>query len=138
MTVSEVKAVLKAARTAGLDYKRLRDKARRFSDRLQYGQSVQYDNITKYESGSNSFEARLCADADYQAEADAAAKALTEPYIKAARLIYLVSDDTERTVLDRYYLHCHSWKRIAQDLKKSRQWINKLYNRALKKISENT
>ncbi len=138
MTVSEVKTVLKAARTAGLDYIHLRDKARRFSNRLQYGQSVRYDNITKYESSGNSFEVRLCADADYQAEADAAAKALTEPYIRAARLICLVSDDTEHTVLDRYYLHCHSWKQIAQDMKKSRQWINKLHNRALKIISENT
>lgn len=139
MTIQEIKQTLREARKAGLAYKELKSKASEYEQRLMCGKSVTYttDGGTKERSG-NSVERSLCNAADYAAEAAAAGKALTEPYIKAGRLIYLVRDDKLREVLNRYYLHCQSWEKIAADLGYSRQWINRLHGYALKKISEST
>ena len=81
-------------------------------------------------------ERGLCAVADYSAEADRAKQALSEPYIKAGRLIYLVKDDKQRDVLNRRYLRCQSWGKIAREMKISRQHIFRLNNKALEIISE--
>lgn len=137
--VKEIKQTLREAREAGLKYIRLRDKARSYERRLMDGRAVSYERDgSTHERNGNSTEGRLCAAADYFAEADKAAQALSEPYIRASRLIYIVGDDKLREILDRYYLYRQSWSRIAEDMGYSERWVKKLHGTALKKISENT
>lgn len=139
LCVKEIKQTLREAREAGLKYIRLRNKVRSYEQRLMMGKSVRYDSIgSSHERDGNSMERSLCAAADYQAEADKAAQALSEPYIKASRLIYLVKDDKLRDILNRYYLYGHSWGRIAEDLGYSERWVKKLHGDALQKISKST
>ena len=139
LRVKEIKHILREAREAGLKYIRLRDKARSYERRLMAGKSVRCDSAGgTHECDSNSIERSLCAAADYQTEADKAAQALSEPYIKASRLIYLVRDDKLREILNRYYLYGQSWNKIAADLGYSERWVKKLHGTALQKISKNT
>lgn len=138
MTIPEVKQVLRAAREAGLEYKRRKAKAAMYTGRLEAGKSVRYSDSGKCEHNSNTVEINLCTAADYETESDEAAKALTEPYIKAGRLIYLVRDNKQREILNDYYLLCRTWQEIADKQNCSRQWIYKLHGYALKKISEST
>ncbi len=136
MTVKEVKQALQEARTAGLKYKELRKKAREYEQRLSDGKAVRYENDgSKLERDGNSVERGLCAAADYSAEADRAAQEFHKSYIKAGRLIYLVKDDKQRDVLNRRYLLCQSWGRIAREMKISRQWAHKLHDFGLEQIS---
>ena len=139
LCVKEIKQTLRQAREAGLTYIRLRNKARSYERRLMDGRSVNYksDGGT-HEHNGNSMERSLCAAADYQTEADKAAQALSEPYIKAGRLIYLVRDDKLREVLNRYYLYGQSWERIAADLGYSERHVKRLHGNALQEISKNT
>ena len=139
LCVKEIKQILREAREAGLNYIRLRDKARSYERRLMDGKAVNYKSDgSTHEQNGNSMERSLCTAADYQTEADRAAQALSEPYIKASRLIYLVRNDKLREVLNRYYLYGQSWERIAKDLGYSERWVKKLHGTALQKISENT
>lgn len=139
LCVKEIKQTLREAREAGLKYIRLRDKARSYERRLTDGRAVSYERDGgTHERNGNSMERSLCTAADYQSDADKAAQALSEPYIKASRLIYLVRDDKLREILDRYYLYGQSWGRIAEDMGYSERWVKKLHGTALKKISENT
>lgn len=139
LCVKEIKHILREAREAGLKYIRLRDKARSYERRLMEGKTIRYtSNGGTHERDGNSMERSLCAAVDYQTEAEKAAQALSEPYIKASRLIYLVKDDKLREVLNRYYLYGHSWGRIAKDLGYSERWVKKLHGTALQKISKNT
>lgn len=139
LCVKEIKHILKQAREAGLKYIRLRDKACSYERRLMDGRAVNYKSDgSTHEQNGNSMERSLCAAADYQTEADKAAQALSEPYIKAGKLIYLVKDDKLREVLNRYYLYGQSWERIAADLGYSERWVKKLHGTALQKISKNT
>lgn len=139
LCVKEIKQILREAREAGLKYIRLRDKAHSYERRLTDGRTVNYerDGCT-HEWNDNSMERSLCAAADYQTEADKAAQALSEPYIKASRLIYLVQDDKLRKILNRYYLYGQSWDSIAADMGYTERWVKKLHGIALKKISEST
>lgn len=85
LCVKEIKQTLREAREAGLKYIRLRDKARSYERRLAYGRAVSYEReVGTHERNGNSTECRLCAASDYQSEADKAAQALSEPYIKAS------------------------------------------------------
>ena len=137
MTVKEIKQILGEARAAGLKYIELRNKALEYERRLTDGKAVKYQNDgCVYERDGNSVERGLCVAADYSAEADRAKQALSEPYIKAGRLIYLVKDDKQRDVLNRRYLRCQSWGKIAREMKISRQHIFRLNNKALEIISE--
>lgn len=139
MTVQEVKQILREAREAGLNYIMLRDKARRYEQRIMCGKPVRYENDGgAHERDCNGMERSLCAAADYKAEADRAARSLAEPYRAAGKLIYLVKDDKLRDVLNRYYLCCQSWKRISKDTGISYRHITRLHEKALKKISEST
>lgn len=139
LCVKEIKQILREAREAGLKYIHLRDKARSYERRLMDGRAVSYKSDgSTHEQNGNSMERSLCAAADYQTEADKAAQALSAPYIKAGRLIYLVKDDKLRDILNRYYLYGQSWKIIATDLGYSERWVKKLHGSALQKISENT
>lgn len=138
LCVKEIKQILREAREAGLKYIRLRDKARSYERRLMDGRAVSYKNDgSTHERDGNSMERSLCAAVDYQTEADKAAQALSEPYLKASRLIYLVKDDKLREVLNRYYLYGQSWEKIAEDLGYSERWVKKLHGKALQKISKN-
>lgn len=139
LRIKEIKQTLRDARAAGMKYIRLRDKARSYERRLTDGRAVNYerDGCT-HERNDNSMERSLCAAADYQTEADKAAQALSEPYIKASRLIYLVQDDKLRKILNRYYLYGQSWDSIAADMGYTERWVKKLHGIALKKISEST
>lgn len=142
MTVKEIKQILGETRAAGLNYIRLRDKACEYERRLTDGKAVKYQNDgSTHERDGNSVERGLCVAADYSAEADRAKQALSEPYIKAGRLIYLVKDDKQRDVLNRRYLRCQSWGRIAREMNVSRRHIFRLHDNALEiileKISEN-
>lgn len=142
MTVKEIKQILGEARAAGLKYIDLRNKAREYERRLTDGKAVRYENDgSTHERDVNSMERNLCALADYWAEADRAKQALGELYIKAGRLIYLVGDDKHRDVLNRRYLRCQSWGRIAREMNVSRRHIFRLHDNALEiileKISEN-
>lgn len=138
LCVKEIKQILREAREAGLKYIRLRDKARSYERRLIDGRAVSYESDgSTHERDGNSMERSLCAAADYQTEADKAAQALSVPYIKASKLIYLVKDDKLREVLNRYYLYGQSWERIAADLGYSERWVKKLHGKALQKISKN-
>lgn len=137
MTISEIKQILRAARAAGLDYKHKKAEADRYIQKLASGRTVRYKNSI-YERSGNTVEINLCIAADCTAEAEAAGKALTEPYIKAGRLIYLVRDNKQREILNDYYLLCRTWQEIADKQNCSRQWIYKLHGYALKKISEST
>ncbi len=137
MTVKEIKQILGEARVAGLKYIELSKKAREYERRLTDGKTVRYQNDgCVYERDGNSVERGLCVAADYSAEADWANQALSEPYIKAGRLIYLVRDDKQRDVLNRRYLRCQSWGKIAREMKISRQWVYKLHGFGLKNISD--
>lgn len=137
MTVKKVKQILGEARAAGLKYIELRNKAREYERRLTDGKAVRYESDGgTHERDVNSVERSLCAAADYSAEADRAAKALSEPYIKAGRLIYLVKDDKQRDVLNRRYLRCQSWGRIVKEMNVSRRHIFRLHDNALETISE--
>lgn len=139
LCVKEIKQTLREAREAGLKYIRLRDKARSYERRLTDGRAVSYEReVGTHERNGNAMERSLCAAADYQSDADKAAQALSEPYIKASRLIYLVGDDKLREILNRYYLYGQSWGKIAADMGYSERWVKKLHGTALKKISENT
>lgn len=139
MCVKEIKQILREARAAGLKYIRLRDKARSYERRLMDGRAVNYKSDgSTHERNGNSMERSLCAAADYQTEADKAAQALSEPYIKASRLIYLVKDDKLRDILNKYYLYGQSWERIAADLGYSERHIKRLHGNALQEISKNT
>lgn len=138
LCVKEIKQILREAREAGLKYIRLRDKARSYERRLTDGRAVSYERDGSVrERDCNSMERSLCAVADYQTEAEKAAKALSEPYIKAGKIIYLVRDDKLRDILNRYYLYGHSWKRIAEDMGYSERHIKRLHGNALQKISNN-
>lgn len=138
-SVKEIKQTLLEARAAGLKYIELRNKARIYEQRLMSGKAIRYESDGSFhERNGNSAERSLCTAADYRTEADRAAKELSEPYIKAARLIFLVKDDKLRSVLDRYYLHCQSRGRIAREMGYTERWVKKLHGYALKKISENT
>lgn len=137
MTVKEIKQILGEARAAGLKYIELRNKAREYERRLTDGKAVKYQNDgCVYERDGNSVERGMCVAADYSAEADRAKQALSVPYIKAGRLIYLVGDDKQRDVLNRRYLRCQSWGQIAREMKISRQWACKLHGFGLKNISD--
>lgn len=139
LCVKEIKQTLRKAREACLKYIRLRDKARSYERRLAYGRAVSYERDgSTHERNGNSTEGHLCAAADYFAEANKAAQALSEPYIRASRLIYLVRDDKLREILNRYYLYGQSWGKIAADLGYSERHVKRLHGIALKKISENT
>lgn len=139
LSVKEIKQTLREAREAGLKYIRLRDKARSYERRLTDGRAVSYESDgSTHERNGNSMERSLCTAADYQSDADKAAQALSEPYIKASRLIYLVRDDKLREILNRYYLYGQSWSRIAADLGYSYRHVTRLHGIALKKISEST
>ncbi|MDE5577717.1 MAG: hypothetical protein K2J11_10055 [Oscillospiraceae bacterium] len=139
LSVKEIKQILREAREAGLKYIRLRDKARSYERRLMAGKSVRYDSAGgTHERDGNSMERSLCTAVDYQTEADKAAQALSEPYIKANRLIYLVKDDKLRDILNRYYFYGHSWGRIAEDLGYSERHVKRLHGIALQEISKNT
>lgn len=139
LSVKKIKQTLREAREAGLKYIRLRDKARSYERRLTDGGAVSYErNGSTHERNGNSMERSLCAAADYQSDADKAAQALSELYIKASRLIYLVRDDKLREILNRYYLYGQSWGRVAADMGYSERWVKKLHGTALKKIAENT
>ncbi|MCM1525154.1 MAG: hypothetical protein NC120_11940, partial [Ruminococcus sp.] len=127
-SVKEIKQTLLEARAAGLKYIELRNKARTYEQRLMSGKTVRYESDGSFHKrNGNSVERSLCAAADYSAEADRAAKELSEPYIKAARLIFLVKDDRLRSVLDRYYLHCQSWGRIAREMDISYRHVTRLH-----------
>lgn len=139
LCVKEIKQTLREARAACLNYIRLRDKARSYERRLMEGKTIRYTgNGGTHERDGNSMERSLCAAVDYQMEADKAAQALSKPYIKASRLIYLVKDDKLREILNRYYLYGQSWGRIAEDLGYSYRHVTRLHGTALKKISEST
>ncbi len=139
LCVKEIKQILREARGAGLKYIRLRDKALSYERRLMDGRAVNYksDGGT-HEQNGNSMERSLCAAADYQTEADKAAQDLSEPYLKAGRLIYLVKNEKLREVLNRYYLYGQSWGRIAVDMGFSERHIKRLHGTALQEISKNT
>ncbi|MCX4257637.1 MAG: hypothetical protein OSJ54_12045 [Oscillospiraceae bacterium] len=137
--VKEIKQILREAREAGLRYISLRDKARGYERRLTDGRAVNYERDgSSHEVHGNAMERSLCAAADYQTEADKAAQALSEPYIKASRLIYLVRDDKLREILNRYYLYGQSWGKIAADLEYSERHVKRLHGNALQEISKNT
>lgn len=131
----EIKKTLQAARDAGLRYIDLRNRARDYEQRLLRGRIPRCDRDgCKYEPRGNAVERGLCTAADLASEADKAAKALSEPYIRASRLICLLDDDRLRAVLDSYYLHCRSWKRIADGLGVSVRHVHRLHGRALEGI----
>ncbi len=135
MSVKEIKQILREARAAGLHYIGLRDKARRFEQRLTCGKAVRYESDgSVYERNGNSVERSLCAAADYWDDADRAAQDFHKSYIKAGRLIYLVKDDKLHRVLDRYYLHCKSWSQISEEMGISYRHVTRLHGYALKKI----
>lgn len=140
MTIPEIEQTLEEARSAVLKYKKLRDKASEYERRLIDGRSVRYDNNgSTHERNGNSTEYGLCTAADYRAEADRAAKAFLEPYyIEACRLIYLVHNDKQREVLNKYYLCGKNFGEIAYKIKISYRHVTRLHKAALKKISENT
>lgn len=139
LCVKEIKQTLREAREVSLKYIRLRDKARSYERRLTDGKTVRYESHGgTHERNGNSVERSLCTAADYQSDADKAAQALSEPYIKASRLIYLVRDDKLREILNRYYLYGHSWGRIAEDLGYSERHVKRLHGNALQEISKNT
>ena len=139
LSIKEIKQILREAREACLKYIRLRNKVRSYEQRLMEGKTIRYtSNGGTHERDGNSMERSLCAAVDYQTEADKAAQALSEPYLKASRLIYLVRDDKLRDILNRYYLYGHSWGRIADDLGYSERHVKRLHGIALQEISKNT
>lgn len=133
MTIPKIKQILRAARAAGLDYKRKKAEADRYIQKLESGRTVRYKN-SRYERSGNTVEINLCIAADCTMVAEAAGKVLAEPYIKASRLINLVKDNKQHEVLDRYYLHCQSWNRIAGDMGYTYRHVKRLHGYALEKI----
>lgn len=137
MTAEKILHVLQQARAAGIKYKSLKSKACEYSQRLKDGKRVYYhgDGII-YERQGNSTERSLCAMLDYEAETDEAAKAMTPLYLKAGKLIYRIKDERRRAILNKYYLYCHGWKEIAEELCVSVRWVKKLHKRAIEEIAE--
>lgn len=137
MKAEKILNVLQQAREAGIEYKSLKSKARGYSQKLKDGKRAYYRNDgVIYERQENSTEHALCEMLDYEAEVDEAAKAMTPLYMKAGKLIYRIKDERRRTILNKYYLHCHSWKEIADELGISASWVKKLHKKAIEEIAE--
>ena len=137
MTAESILNVLQQARAAGIKHKTLKSKASGYSQRLQGGKQGYYrgDGVV-YERQGNSTERALCAMLDYEAEVDEAAKAMTPLYMKAGKLIYRIKNERRRTILNKYYLYCRSWKEIADELGISASWVKKLHKKAIEEIAE--
>lgn len=137
MTTQEIKAILNAARTAGLKYYSARDRANQLERRLTSGKTVQYEDTgASHERNGNTVEKNLCTLSDYQSEKEKCKAALADPYCRAGKLIYLVKDERQRNVLNRYYLYCKSWVQIAAEMGISVRHVHNLRGYAILEISK--
>ena len=137
MTTQEIKAILNAARTAGLNYLSSQRRYKFREGTLACGKAISYDNTgASHERAGNTMERALCDMADCGTESDDYKKSFVKAYCEASRLIYLIKDDRNRQVLDLYYLHCKSWEQIATELGRSVRQIHRLHGYALKEISQ--
>lgn len=137
MTIQEIKAILSEARQAGQAYYKAKRKCDEKRARLSCGKAIRFENDGScHERDSNSVERALCALADDEAEMERCKQALSEPYIRASRLIMLVSEPKERQILNRYYLYAKSWGAIAGEMGVSVRHVHRLHGYALKKISQ--
>lgn len=137
MTVQEVKAVLSAARKAGCGYLAAKRRHTARESRITFGKCVSYENDgAVHERDGNPVEQALCSLSDAATDVERAKQALSEPYIKASRLICLVADAQLRQLLNLRYLHSKSWEDIAAAMNISVRWGYELHGKALKKISK--
>ena len=139
MTTQEIKTILNAARTAGLNYLSSQRRYKFREGTLACGKAISYDNTgASHERAGNTMERALCDMADCGTESDNYKKSFAKAYCEASRLIYLIKDDRNRQVLDLYYLHCKSWNQVAAQLKMSTRNVHILHGKMLKYIAENT
>lgn len=101
-----------------------------------YGKGVSYENTgsSSPNSSGDSLGRAVAKVVDYEREADMMIDKLIELRLEIESAISELSDDAERTLLEKRYLFFESWEQIAIDMNYSISMIYHINRKALMKI----
>lgn len=101
-----------------------------------YGKGVNYENNggSSPNSSGDALGRAVAKVVDYESEANEMINQLVELRLEIETVISELTDESERTVLEKRYLFFESWEQIAIDMGYSLRMIYYLNKKALKKI----
>lgn len=111
-------------------------KAKRKALDLACNTSIDYSQMKVQTSSQNATESKFVAYTEYCLLLDKKVEELAEYRTRMLKLIWKLTDSTQRTLLIARYINCETWEKIAEDMMYDVRHIYRIHSASLKNFEE--